>query len=196
MWRRQIARSLSIVGHPLVVSPGATWIALASRTSGARVVPLALALFALLAVCIAVYSWTQVRSGRWTHVDASASRERRSLNSFLLAVLSVCAAALWLQPHARAIALGLTLSCCVIGAAMLAAGRLMISLHVAFVVFASIILWQVSVTVVAGALVFTAAVGWARLELGRHTLAEVVAGAALGFAAGGAFWFVLPHIWR
>lgn len=195
MWRRQVARSLSILGHPLVVSPLAAWIALTSRTSGVQVLYWALAFFGLLAFGVMLYSWVQVRTGHWSHVDASLPRERRSLNGFLLAALSVSSAVLWLQPHARGVALGLTLSCFPIGAAMLAARWLKVSLHVAFMVFASIFLWQASLTLMVGALVFTAAVGWSRLELGRHSLAEVVVGAGLGFAAGVAFWFVVLQLW-
>ena len=177
MWRLQVARCLSILGHPLVFFPLAAWIALASRTSGVEVLPLALAFFALLALGVMLYSWLQVRRGRWGHVDASLPRERRSLNGLLLAVLSVSALVVWFQPHARGLALGITMSCFLIGAALLTARWLKVSLHVAFLVFASTILWQVSLAVVAGALVFTAAAGWSRLELGRHLLAEVLFGA-------------------
>jgi len=195
MWRRQVARSLSILGHPLVVSPLAAWIALASHTAGVQVLHLALTSFALLAFGVMLYSWVQVRRGRWGHVDASLPRERRSLNGFLLAALSVSAVVLWFQPHARGVAVGFTLSSFLVGTAMLTARWLRVSLHVAFVVFASIILWQVSLALVVGALLFTAAVGWSRLKLGRHSLAEVVVGAGLGFTAGAAFWFVVLQIW-
>jgi hypothetical protein len=191
----QMARCLSIVGHPLVVFPLAAWISLASRASGSQILPLALSFFALLALCVMLYSWLQVRKGRWGHVDASLPRERRSLNGFLLAAFSGSAAAMWFQPRTHGLALGLTLSCLLVGTAMLTARWLKISLHVAFVVFASTILWKVSLALMAGALVFTGAVGWSRLELGRHSLAEVLAGAALGFAAGGAFWLVVLKIW-
>ena len=191
MWRLQVARCLSILGHPLVFLPLAAWMALASRTSGVQALPLALAFFALLALGVMLYSWLQVRRGRWGHVDASLPRERRSLNGVLLAALSVSALVVWFKPYARGLALGITLSCFLVGAALLTARWLKVSLHVAFVAFASTILWQVSPAMVAAALVFTAAVGWSRLELGRHSLAEVVAGAGLGLVAGSAFWFVV-----
>ena len=113
----------------------------------------------------------------------------------LLAALSVSALVVWFQPHARGLALGITLSCFLIGAALLTARWLKVSLHVAFLVFASTVLWQVSLALVAGALVFTAAVGWSRLELGRHSLAEVLVGGGLGLVAGGVFWFVVLQIW-
>jgi len=194
MLRHQVARALSILGHPFVFFPFAIWIALASRNSGGQTLPLALAFFALLALCVMVYSWLQVRRGRWGHVDASLPRERRSLNGLLLAALSISALVVWYQPYARGLALGITLSCFLIGAALLTARWLKVSLHVAFLVYASSILWLVSPAVVAGALVFAAAVGWSRIELGRHSLAEVLVGAGLGVIAGGAFWFVALEI--
>lgn len=191
MWRLHVARCLSIAGHPLVFFPLAVWIALASRTSGIQTLPLALAFFALLGSGVMLYSWLQVRRGRWGHVDASLPHERRSLNGLLLAALSASALVVSFQPQARGLALGIAVSCCLIGAALLTARWIKASLHVAFLVFASTILWQVSLGLVAVALAFTTAVGWSRLELGRHSLAEVLVGAALGLVAGGAFWFVV-----
>ena len=116
MWRPQVARCLSIVGHPLVFLPLAVWTAIASGTSGGRVLPLALAFFALLALGVMSYSWLHVRSGRWGHVDASLPHERRSLNGLLLSALSVSALIMWFQPRARGLALGITLSCFLVGA--------------------------------------------------------------------------------
>jgi hypothetical protein len=195
MWRLQVARCLSIVGHPLVFLPLAVWMAIASGTSGGQVLPLALAFFALLALGVMSYSWMHVRSGHWGHVDASLPHERRSLNGLLLSALSVSAVIMWFQPRARGLALGITLSCFLIGAALLTARWLKASLHMAFLVFASTILWQVSLGLVVAALAFTAAVGWSRLELRRHSVAEVLAGAGLGLVAGCAFWIVVLQMW-
>ena len=195
MWRLQVARCLSIVGHPLVFFPLAVWMAIASGTSGGQALPLALVFFALLGLGVMLYSWLQVRSGRWGHVDASLPHERRSLNGLLLSALSVSALVVWFQPHARGLALGITLSCFLVCAALLTARWLKASLHVAFLVFASAILWQVSLGLVAGSLAFAVAVGWSRLELRRHSVAEVLVGAGLGLVAGGAFWFVVLQVW-
>jgi membrane-associated phospholipid phosphatase len=189
--REPVARALSVAGHPLVCLPLATWIAIASDTSGQQVRRVALAFFALFALGVMLYSWRQVRRGRWGHVDASLPRERRSLNGVLLAALCASAVVVWAQPHARGLAVGITVSCFLIGAAMLAAPWLKVSLHVAFLAFAATLLWRASPAWVAGALLFTGAVGWSRLELGRHSRGEVLAGAGLGLVAGGAFWFAV-----
>jgi hypothetical protein len=68
-----IARSLSTLGHPLVV------------------VPVAVATLVLHEPA----SW-QVRRGHWQHIDASAQAERRSLILFLAIVLFLGAAVAWL----------------------------------------------------------------------------------------------------
>jgi membrane-associated phospholipid phosphatase len=145
---------------------------------------------------VLLYCCLQVYFGRWSHIDANHPRERRAFNRFLLMVFSVCAAALaWFQPHAREVRLGLSLSCFIIVAAMVASRWLKVSLHVAFLIFAAIVLWQASVPLMAAALGFTVAVGWSRVELGRHSVAEVLAGSALGLIAGGALWFVVLQVW-
>jgi len=67
---------------------------------------------------------------------------------------------------------------------------LKVSLHVGFAVFTAVALLPGSPWVGGVAAVVAAAVAWSRLELGRHTLAEVVGGGLLGGAVGVAlvFW--------
>src|SRR5437762_6239032 len=85
-----IARSLSIVGHPLVVVPAAV-----SALMLHRHVPSAALIVSVVCVISAVvfaFSFWQVRHGHWQHIDASARTERSSLNVFLAAVLFLTAA--------------------------------------------------------------------------------------------------------
>jgi len=65
-----------------------------------------------------------------------------------------------------------------------------VSLHAAFAVFAVALVWpQLAPTLATAAL--AAGVGWSRLVLGRHTLAEVLLGLLFGAAGGAAMRAVL-----
>lgn len=140
------------------------------------------------AAVVMAYSGWQVRRGRWSHVDASDKRERRSLNRFLLVALLVATTAAAWSDVSRKLAVGLGLSAAMVTTAMLSARWCKLSLHMAFVVFAALLLlfgaaWW------AGALglCFAALVAWSRLALKRHVPRDLVAGAAVGALAGIAF---------
>ena len=49
----------------------------------------------MLGLISMAYSYFQVRSGRWTHIDASAQGERKSLNMFLATLCLLSAGIVW-----------------------------------------------------------------------------------------------------
>lgn len=144
--------------------------------------------FAAFAAMVMAYSGWQVRRGRWSHVDASGKGERRSLNRFLLIALLVSTAlAAWLGLPTE-LALGLFLSAAMVALAMLTSRWCKLSLHMAFVVFAALLLlfnapWWAGLA----ALCFAGAVAWSRLSLQRHVPRDLLAGAVAGTLAGIAF---------
>ena len=189
-----LARAVSILGHPLLVLPIAVLLLAADDGSAPhRLFRLGLALVCLAALVMA-YSWWQVRRQRWRHVDASAHAERRSLNRFLLLAFLAAAAVAWIATSQRELALGLALSAMLIAIAMLSARWWKLSLHVAFAVFAAVLLAHVSWLAFAGALSFAAAVAWSRLTLARHAPRDLAAGAAAGGLAGLLFWQLVPAV--
>ena len=189
----QVARTLSVLGHPLLVLPSAVLLHLAA--SGDQPQPMLLVAlgFAAFAVLVLGYSWWQVRRQRWTHVDASQRHERRSLNRFLLLALAIAAAASAWLTSLRELALALALSALLVLAGMLGARWWKLSLHVAFAVFAACLLLRIGVWATLVGLAFAAAVAWSRLILSRHALRDLVAGAIVGAGAGLAYWQVLTR---
>jgi membrane-associated phospholipid phosphatase len=184
-----IARSLSVLGHPAVVVPGAVvTLVFHERTSSAALI--AWIICGISAVVLAFSFW-QVRRGQWQHIDASARTERRSLNVFLAVVLFLGAAIAFYQLPGPGLSIGLLLSGVLIVAAMLASPWFKLSLHASFAAFAVLLLWPLKLWYVALASIAAVAICWSRLALGRHTLAEVLGGSFLGAVAGACFWLVL-----
>jgi membrane-associated phospholipid phosphatase len=146
---------------------------------------------AALAASVLGFSWFQVRAGRWSHVDASARKERTSLNVFLAVLLVLSAALLWLLTPRSILSMALALSGALIVVALLTARWVKVSLHAAFAAFAAALLWPIMPAFLIGVIV-TAAVVWSRLILGRHVVADVVAGLLFGTAAGAGYqlWVV------
>jgi membrane-associated phospholipid phosphatase len=178
------ARNVSILGHPLATLPAALALATTLQRhdpAGAlRIVAGALAIGAVVMLA----SWRRVRSGRWAHVDASAPGERRELNRGLLVGLSIAALLAWTIAHDAFTALALALGAALIALALLTARAWTLSLHVAFAVFAAMLLRASGMPALAAGLAFAALVGWSRLRLGRHRPRDLVAGTGAGLVAG------------
>ena len=189
-----LARALSILGHPLLLLPAAALLLAAHEGADTgRLSALALALGTAAAVVMA-YSWWQVRRRRWQHVDASGHDERGALNRFLLPAFVIAAVLLCAWTTQRELALGLALAALLIAVAMLTARWCKLSLHVAFAMYAAVLLAQVSWLACAVGVLFAGAVAWSRLALSRHATRDLVAGALAGTVAGLLFRQLLPAV--
>jgi membrane-associated phospholipid phosphatase len=183
------ARSLSILGHPLVVVPAAVaTLVLHERTSSAALI---VSVVCGIAGAVLAFSFWQVRRGQWQHVDASDRVERRSLNVFLAIVLFVGAAVAFYHLPESGLSLGLLLPGLLIVAVMSVSPWVKLSLHASFATFAVLLLWPLKLWYVALASVAAAGICWSRVVLARHTVVEVLGGSFLGGLFGVCFWLVL-----
>ncbi len=162
-----------------------------ARATPARLALLVLGLMAFAGLVIA-FTRRQVRRGRWAHVDASGVDERRRLNRFLLAALMVGALLAWLTHAGVDVIAALALSAAMVVAAMLTSPVCKLSLHVAFAVFAALLVATQSWWAGALLIAFAVVIAWSRSALGRHVPRDLVAGALAGLVAGAVFVFVAP----
>lgn len=185
---RSIARAVSIAGHPAVLMPVAAVI-VAPR----HLWPAALAASLLCACAVLGYSLHKAQRGDWIHIDASVPAERAQLNSRVGIGLLAAAGMLWLTGMHFGVPLVVGLSGLIVTAGRVFQGVAKLSLHVAFAVFAAILVWPNCVATAALALA-AAGVAWSRLALRRHVAADIILGALTGAAAGLAFQVVAA--WR
>ena len=183
MTRIAVARAVSIAGHPVVVLPAAASIAASTRGASLQQLRFIAGALAILGIIALGFSWFQVGTGRWVHVDASRRGERTSLNAFLAVLLLLSALLLWVLTRQPPMSIGLALSSALVVTALLIARWVKVSLHTAFATFATMLVWPSTPAVIAGVAI-TGVVVWSRLVLGRHVAADIVAGLLLGLAAG------------
>jgi membrane-associated phospholipid phosphatase len=184
--RIALARAISIVGHPIVLLLLAALIAASQKGASARQLWFIGGATLVFGGIVLGFSWQQVRTGRWSHVDASLANERKSLNLFLGILCMAGAAVTWFATRRNPMPIALALSGALIVIALLSSRWVKVSLHAMFAAFATALLWPNVLALSCGAAI-TAAVVWSRLALGRHVMADVVMGMMLGVAAGAAF---------
>ncbi|MGY0612179.1 phosphoesterase [Luteimonas sp. A501] len=189
-----LARAVSIVGHPAIIVPAIITLAAARGDSAPATVWVAMLAALAIAAGVLAYSFAQVRSGKWTHIDASVPSERSQLNPLLALMLMVVAVALLATGQDAQVFLGFAMAAAMVMAGHVLRAHAKASLHVGFIVFSAFLAWPLA-WVAATLLVLAAIVSWSRLALHRHTVRDVVAGVALGAAAGTGF-LVLGFMWR
>lgn len=171
------ARAISLVGHPSVLVPVAVGLASGNVTTAAIVV-------ATSAIPLLLITRRKVRRGAWSDYDVSRHEQRSSLYTIAFPLMALCAFALYLNGAGPQMMRGLAA-----GAAMLAAGWLgnrwlKVSMHMMFDTFAAVIATRAYPRLLSVAVCIVLLVAWSRLHLKRHTPAEVLAGIAIGLAAG------------
>tara|TARA_B100000949_G_scaffold210062_1_gene202778 strand:- start:340 stop:918 length:579 start_codon:yes stop_codon:yes gene_type:complete len=180
-----LARILSIVGHPLVIVPAGVLAKLAidrfieARTDVVVVV-------GLICVATATFSLWQVKRGAWVDLDASASNERKTLVFALASGLIGVSAVLFLLGAPIFLSAGLASAALIVMSALLLARWCKLSLHTAFAVYAGLFL-SPHVFLVLSVLVLAMLIGWSRLVLERHSIADVVSGYVVGLVSGMAY---------
>jgi hypothetical protein len=188
--RTLAARALSLIGHPALLVPAAVVQGASIRQAPVQVLLVATAVSLLVALDYPrLQPGTQVRTGCWTHVDASLPRERTQLNLFAAPLLFAAAAVLWWLGQPPAIALGLALGGALVVFAHLLRRWLKLSLHAGFAAFSALLLWP-SYLGMLSLLLLAVGVAWSRLVLSRHTPQDVALGLLAGATAGLAFNFL------
>lgn len=184
-WR--FARALSVALHPFAVL-GALALLMAWRLDPAGLPRTAIG----IGVAIAIV-WTFVlqrrRAGHWQTVDASRPHERPLL--YLLALVVAGIFWWWTGGHASPTSTGVLAAMAMLCVAAVANRRIKLSLHMASLAFAGVLLLATWPLAAGGVLALLPLLGWARLRMARHTLPEVAGGALLGLGFG-----ALPMVLR
>lgn len=185
------ARAVSIIGHPAIILPLAVILSAAQISTNFNVL-----LFSAVAVLISgsVIGWSawKVRRGVWDHIDASNPGERRDLNIALL-IIFFTGMLLCFGLGQDLLALGFLSVAFIAGLAICLKSPFKLSHHVAFAVFALFVVGLVNVKIALWGSALVLLLAWSRHHLGRHSLAEILAGLAAGlvscfiFLSGAAF---------
>ncbi len=181
--RDQLARWISILAHPFVVSLLCVAIATV-RFVGVQnraAVILSTVLIVILPLCWFMYQ--QTRRGRWKNIDASDRSERPTLYALALILTAALGLYLFQNPATRVLARGAfgMLGLLIVGRTLNAIVKS--SMHVAVLTFVAVILCFIEWKFGLALAIVIPAVAWARVAMQRHSWSEVSVGLLLGFGA-------------
>jgi hypothetical protein len=186
----QLARAISWIGHPLVFVMVSVGIVTMTQLASAAAWPILVTLFLSVIAPTAVLLIIGVRSGHWQDADVSVREERKRFYPWAIPISAAGVVATWLTRAPSFVLRGglVTLGLFVIAA--IANSRIKISLHTLFASYCTVILFRIGMICGVAALLLGGLVFWSRLYLGRHTVAETLAGVGVGIAGGilAAWW--------
>jgi hypothetical protein len=181
--RRQIARWISIVGHPftfVVLLVGtASWTLHggnhAFRTTGIVV--------AGMLVPLGLFIWNRYSLGHWETVDASAPANRPALYTAAFLLLIPIGTYFIFRERGTEMVRGFASVAILIGILAGLNRWIKLSVHLTIGTFAAVIIIRLTLPFGLALLFFLPFLGWSRLMLSRHSPAEVAGGFVLGLVA-------------
>lgn len=178
------AQIISVIGHPFVLLSLTVMIAAIQNEPPARAFSIITITVLATVFPILFIIRRNVVSGKWSDHDVSVAKERSNFYPIVLMVTAFSLVIFYLLDFPRSLLLGVLISLALLVAAWLINGWTKISLHVIFAVYFAVSLMAVSYWIGLIFFLIAVAVGWSRLQLERHSLVQVLSGAALGAVAG------------
>ncbi|MBV8275799.1 MAG: phosphatase PAP2 family protein [Verrucomicrobia bacterium] len=176
----EVAKWISIAGHPFIFSPIVALLVGASLFGPVESVVGLLTVILCCLLPVSLYILWKVRIGAWSDLDVSARKDRPRLFliGFAFLLLTVLVLTVTSQPivYARGCFAAMIL---IVGGWFLNRW-LKPSMHAGFAMLTACSLWPVNAWLSLVAIPFALAVGWSRVQLRRHTWSEVGVGLLLG----------------
>ncbi|HKO97161.1 MAG TPA: hypothetical protein VJU86_09220 [Pyrinomonadaceae bacterium] len=178
------ANILSTVGHPLVLLPLTIALSLLGRLSGTRLIVVVAVFLVSTVIPMLFIIRRKVAAGIWTDMDVSDHGQRGGLYNVAVPIILISIVVFWLFEFPLGMIVGALVSLALLLAGMAINRFSKISMHAMFGAYCVVILVASSATFGLAAVVLVAGMSWSRVILGRHTIAQVIAGNLLGAMAG------------
>ena len=178
--KEQVAKWLSICGHPFLFSP---IVALLVGSFLFGPIEAVVGLATVIIFCLlpaSVYILWKVRVGEWSDLDVSARKDRPHLFFIGVAFLLLTVFILWITGQPGGYARGCLAAMILVVIGWFLNRWLKPSMHAGFAMLTACSLWPLSVRLSLVAILFAIAVGWSRVQLRRHSWFEVGVGLVLG----------------
>ena len=180
----QLARWISIAGHPFAVAALLVGLAASRQRTAADATRLLLLVVGIIILPLFIYMWRKWRSGQWTTIDASRSTDRPPFYRTALLLIGLLTVLFFAMSESAAMLRG----CIAVAVLVLLLASLnrwiKLSNHMAFAIFAAVLMTSFATKWALALAIFAPALAWSRLALGRHTVAEVLGGTLLGAVVG------------
>jgi len=182
--KEKLARAISTLGHPLLTAPLFIIVVLFKNNEFKSALFLTSLIIGCIFVPLIVWMFLKTKNGSYTNFDVSDRQQRRSLFVFAIPFLAIVTLLLYLTHQPRTICLCLLFSTILVIVSQIINLKIKSSLHVSLTIFLAFMALVINPYLGGFFMVLSIFIGWSRVVLKRHTLAEVIVGAIVGLTIG------------
>lgn len=179
----KIAQFLSILGHPLLLFPFLILIFNLNDTQNTFSHTLTL-IYGIFFLVLIAWVYIGKRRGKYTDLDVSNKKERKSLYIFAIPLMLLVLVFLFYTNQPNYICISFSLATLMLIVSFGINFLIKISMHVSINIYLALAIIHVNLKLGSVLIVFTLLVLWSRLVLKRHTPKEVVTGLIIGSLFG------------
>jgi membrane-associated phospholipid phosphatase len=180
--KKQIARWISIIGHPFTFTVLLVLTASWSLHGSYDAVRTTSIVIAAILVPLGLFIWNRYSSGHWETVDASAPADRPALYTAAFVLLIPLGFYFVVGERASEMVRGFAAVSVLIGIAAALNRWIKLSVHLTIATFAAVIITRLMPSYGCLLLAFLPLLAWSRLTLSRHSISEVLGGFLLGLS--------------
>lgn len=185
--KTNIAKYISIIGHPFLTIPVFLLIILFAREDVTNPGTLATMIIGGIFIPISVITYFGVKRGKYTNLDVSDQAQRQRWFMLSTVLVGAVTAMLWITQQDKLVCLAMTVSLFLMITSQVVNTVLKASMHVAYHAYLSFVIYFFNHWIGILFLLFLTVLAWSRLHLKRHTKPEVLFGLLLGVSFGAIF---------
>jgi hypothetical protein len=190
--KTKIAKSISILGHPLLTIPVYVVTALFNFESIEKASWISALIIGGIFIPLIVKMYRGEKKGEYTNFDVSDQKQRQSWYKYAVPLLVVVTIIVFATGQGSVLCFGVLFSTCLLITAQLINYFIKSSLHISLNTFLFFMIFRMNIYIAILFLVFIFLIVWARLILKRHTAAELLTGILIGLFWGSMFLIFTP----
>lgn len=182
--RKKAAGVISTIGHPFVTFPCVVVLLMLSVESPKKALFNSVLIIGCVVLPTLLRNFFKTRNGTYTNFDVSVRTQRISMYLFALPGAVAATLVLVLSKQPQSVYVGAVFGFILLIVSFVVNFFIKCSLHVSLTLYLSFLLIPFNPALGIVFLILSGIIGWSRVELGRHTIREVLVGIAIGSIIG------------
>ena len=188
--KHRVAKYITIIGHPFVTFSFFVIIVMFASEGFYKALLIIFLIDGCLIMPNVIRNHIKTRKGEYTNFDVSVRTQRHSMYLFAMPLMLIIIMVLFCTGQSINLCLGVLFGLLLIFVSFIVNFFVKSSMHVSLTIYLSFLVIPLNIMIGIIIMLLTAAIGWSRVELKRHTIKEVCVGAIIGFIIGVSMLFV------
>ncbi len=182
--KQKLAKYISIAGHPLATISAFVIIVMFTFEEFYKALLITFLIVGCIIIPITIRNYIKTKKGEYTNFDVSIRTQRHSMYLFAMPLMLMITIVLFYTGQSRNLCFGVLFGFLLLLISFIVNFYIKCSGHVSLTIYLSFLIIPLNFIFGIIILLFSGLIGWSRVELKRHTIKEVCAGAIIGFTIG------------